>query len=100
MYTPITKSGPRQYLQLVKGYRDAQGKAKQKVVANLGRIDTLEADDMEALIKGLQRAVGRPESLPDAPRFETARSFGDVWMLHQLWQELGLSRALRRTLRS
>lgn len=100
MYTRITRSGPRQYLQLVKGYRDAQGKAKQKVVANLGRIDTLEADDMEALIKGLQRAVGRPESVPEAPRFETARAFGDVWMLHQLWQELGLSRALRRTLRS
>ena len=99
MYTRITKSGPRQYLQLVKGYRDAQGKAKQKVVANLGRIDTLEADDMEALIKGLQRAVGRPDSVPDAPRFETARAFGDVWMLHQLWQELGLSRALRSSRR-
>lgn len=100
MYTRITKSGSRQYLQLVQGYRDAQGKAKQKVVANLGRIDQLASEDMDALIKGLQRAVGRPESVPDAPRFDTARAFGDVWTLHQLWQELGLSRALRRTLRS
>ncbi len=79
MYTRITKSGPRRYLQLVQGYRDANGKAKQKVIANLGRIDQLEAEDMEALIKGLQRAVGRPESVPDAPRFDTARAFGDVW---------------------
>ncbi len=100
MYTRITKSGPRRYLQLVQGYRDANGKAKQKVIANLGRIDQLEAEDMEALIKGLQRAVGRPESVPDAPRFDTARAFGDVWALHQLWQELGLSQALRRALRS
>jgi len=100
MYTRITKSGPRRYLQLVQGYRDAQGKPKQKVIANLGRIDQLKAEDMDALIKGLQRAVGRPESVPDAPRFDTARAFGDVWTLHQLWQELGLSQALRRALRS
>lgn len=54
---------------------------------------------MDALIKGLQRAVGRPESVPDAPRFDTARAFGDVWTLHQLWQELGLSQALRSSRR-
>lgn len=100
MYTRITKSGPRRYLQLVEGYRDANGKVKQRVVASLGRLDQLEAADLEPLIKGLQRAVGRPESLPEAPQFETARAFGDVWTLHQLWQELGLDGALKRALRS
>ena len=39
MYTRITKSGSRRYLQLVEGYRDEQGRVKQRVVANLGRID-------------------------------------------------------------
>lgn len=86
MYVRITQSGPRRYLQLVEGYRDANGKVKQRVVANLGRLDQLEATDLEPLINGLQRAVGRPESLPDAPQFETARAFGDVWALHQLWR--------------
>lgn len=100
MYTRITKSGPRRYLQLVQGYRDDNGKVKQRVVANLGRLDQLEASDLDALIKGLQRAVGRPESLPEAPRFDTAKAFGDVWALHQLWQELGLGEALKRALRS
>jgi hypothetical protein len=100
MYTRITKSGPRQYLQLVEGFRDERGKVKQRVVANLGRIDQLDAKDLEPLIHGLQRAVGRPESMPDAPVFESARSYGDVWALHQLWQELGLGDALRRALRS
>nr|WP_242513177.1 hypothetical protein [Halochromatium salexigens] len=100
MYTRITQSGPRRYLQLVEGYRDAAGKVKQRVVASLGRVDQLEAGDLEPLIHGLQRAVGRPESLPGAPVFETARSYGDVWTLHQLWQELGLGEALRRALRS
>lgn len=100
MYTRITQSGPRRYLQLVEGYRDAAGKVKQRVVASLGRVDQLEAADLEPLIHGLQRAVGRPESLPDAPVFETARSYGDVWALHQLWQALGLGEAVRRALRS
>ena len=100
MYVRITKSGPRRYLQLVEGYRDADGKVKQRVVASLGRLDHLEASDLDALIKGLQRAAGRPESLPEAPRFDSARAFGDVWTLHQLWQELGLGAALQRALRS
>jgi len=100
MYTRITKSGPRQYLQLVEGFRDEHGRVKQRVVANLGRVDQLEAKDLEPLIHGLQRAVGRPEAMPDAPVFESARSYGDLWALHQLWQELGLGDALRRALRS
>lgn len=100
MYTRITKSGPRQYLQLVEGFRDDKGKVKQRVVANLGRIDQLDAKDLEPLIHGLQRAVGRPEAMPAAPVFESAKTYGDVWTLHQLWQELGLSDALRRALRS
>jgi len=100
MYTRITKSGPRQYLQLVEGFRDDKGKVKQRVVANLGRIDQLDAKDLEPLIHGLQRAVGRPEGMPAAPVFESAKTYGDVWALHQLWQELGLGDALRRALRS
>jgi len=45
MYTRITKSGPRQYLQLVEGFRDEHGRVKQRVVANLGRVDQLEAKE-------------------------------------------------------
>lgn len=100
MYARVTKSGSRRYLRIVQGYRDASGKVKQRVVANLGRLDQLEADDLKALITGLQRAVGQPESLPEGPQFEAAKAFGDVWLLHQLWEELGFAPALRRALRS
>lgn len=100
MYTRITKSAPRRYLQLVQGYRDASGKSRQRVVANLGRLDQLEADDLKALITGLQRATGQPEVMPAPPQFETAKAYGDVWLLHQLWEELGFGTALRRALRS
>ena len=100
MHTRITKSGSRRYLRIVQGYRDANGRVKQRVVANLGRLDQLEADQFKPLITGLQRAVGKPESMPQPPRFETAKAFGDVWLLHQLWEELGFGQSLRRALRS
>lgn len=100
MYTRISRSGGRQYLQLVEGYRDEQGKVKQRVVANLGRLDQLSEKSLDPLIRGLQRAIGRPESVPDEPEFETARAFGDLWALHQLWHELGLDHAIRKALRS
>ena len=100
MYVRVTKSGNRSYLQIVEGYRDDAGRVKQRVVANLGRLDQLGEKDVSALIHGLQRAVGLPETLPQAPKFDSAKAFGDVWLLHQLWHELGLSDAVRRALRS
>lgn len=100
MYVRVSKSGNRSYLQIVEGYRDEAGRVKQKVIANLGRLDKMGEKDLSALIHGLQRAVGRPETLPEPPKFDTAKAFGDVWVLHQLWHELGLSDAVRRALRS
>jgi transposase len=100
MYVRVSKSGNRSYLQIVEGYRDEAGRVKQKVIANLGRLDKMGEKNLSALIHGLQRAVGRPETLPEPPKFDTAKAFGDVWVLHQLWHELGLSDALRRALRS
>ena len=100
MYVRVSKSGNRSYLQIVEGYRDDSGRVKQRVVANLGRLDQLGEKDVSALIHGLQRAVGLPEALPQAPKFDAAKAFGDVWLLHQLWHELGLADAVRRALRS
>jgi len=34
------------------------------VLASLGRLDQLDAKDLQPLINGLQRAVGLPESMP------------------------------------
>lgn len=100
MYVRVSKSGNRSYLQIVEGYRDDVGRVKQKVIANLGRLDKMGEKDLSVLIHGLQRAIGRPETLPEPPKFDTSKAFGDVWVLHHLWHELGLSDALRRALRS
>ncbi len=96
MFVKITKSGPRQYVQLVESYRDDQGRSKSRTVATLGRLDKLA--EMDSVISGLIRLTGsKAANLQIAPQlaqapvveFESARAFGDVWALDQLWKELG-----------
>ena len=52
MYVKVTKSGPRQYVQLVEAFR-----AKQRTVATLGRLDKL-GDDLESVVQGLCKITG------------------------------------------
>lgn len=100
MYTKITQSGGRRYLQLVDGFRDENGKVRHRVVANLGRIDDLTPQKLDPLINGLNRALGRAHNTSSEVISETALSFGDVFALHELWKELGFDHALGRALRS
>jgi hypothetical protein len=100
MYTRISKSGGRSYLQLVEGHRDAEGKVRIKVVANLGRLDRLSPEKLDPLINGLNRAVGRLENTAHEITHDPARTYGTVFALHELWKDLGFDRALNRALRS
>ena len=100
MYTRISKSGGRSYLQLVEGHRDAEGKVRIKVVANLGRLDRLSPEKLDPLINGLNRAVGRLENTAHEISHDPARTYGTVFALHELWKDLGFDRALNRALRS
>ena len=81
-------------MQLVEAYRDASGKPKQRTVATLGRLDQLSTE-LESVISGLLRVTGK--ALPEKPStpevtFESARDFGDVWALSELWNSLGFDR--------
>lgn len=99
MYTRITRSGGRSYLQIVEGFRTEAG-VRQRVVANFGRLDHLEGAKLDPLIHGLQRALGRvPVSAP-VPQYDTALAFGDVYALNELWSSLGFGEAIKRALRS
>jgi hypothetical protein len=62
MYTKITRSGGRQYLQLVEGYRNEEGKVRHRVVANLGRLEDLNPAKLGPLINGLNRAIVRSDN--------------------------------------
>jgi hypothetical protein len=96
MYVKVTTSGPRQYVQLVESYRDDAGRVKKRTIATLGRLDQI-GDDLEAVIRGLSKISGNPTPSLDKPHitFESARAFGDVWALTELWNTLGFQH-LRR----
>jgi hypothetical protein len=57
MFIKLTKSGPRQYLQLVEAFRDDSGGSKQRTVATLGRLD-LKGDSLQSMRDGLTRLLG------------------------------------------
>jgi len=100
MFVRINESGGRRYLQVVESYRNAAGKPRHRVVANLGRIDGMEDGHLDALIRGLCRAAGRDEPAKLDITHAPARAFGDVFALYELWKDLGFDRALARALRS
>ena len=47
MFTRVTRSGGRAYLQLVESYRNDAGDPRQRVVATLGRMDQLTPKDLD-----------------------------------------------------
>ena len=102
MFLKITRSGPRQYLQLVEAFRDGAGKAKHRTLVTLGRLDQLSGS-LDAVISGLLKITGRPDVLNAAlppVEFESARALGHVWALNELWETLGfgeLRRVFRKT---
>lgn len=100
MYARVTKSGGRSYLQLVESYRVEGGAVRQRVIANFGRLDQLEPKDLEPLINGLNRAIGRTSSDAFTPEYDSAKAYGDVFMLHELWNQLGFAKVIRKALRS
>ncbi len=100
MFTRVTESGGRRYLQIVESFRNDAGKPRLRVVANLGRVDGMKEGQLDALIRGLSRVAGRDEPAKTEIAWEGARSYGDVFALHALWKDLGLDRALGRALRS
>ena len=110
MFIKVTRSGPRQYVQLVEAYRDDCGRPKQRTVATLGRLDQMDSS-LESVISGLLRVTGQPvvspatsaatsrrlsgasgAALAPVVHFESARDFGDVWALTPLWSSLGFDR--------
>lgn len=96
MFIKVTSSGGRRYAQLVESFRNEQGVPRQRTICTLGRVEP--GGDVDKLIAALQRAQGvvgescavvAPDTLAGL-QFLDARAAGDVWVLFQLWQSLGL----------
>jgi Domain of unknown function (DUF4277)/Transposase DDE domain len=96
--TKVKRSGREyNYLQLVEGYRDENGKVRHRVVANLGRKDALkDSGQLEALAGSFARL--------DPPMAGTRRSVGPLLLVEHFLRELNVKEivdgALPRSARS
>ncbi|MFT0534466.1 IS1634 family transposase [Castellaniella hirudinis] len=100
MYIKITRSGGKRYVQLAESYRNDEGKPRQRVIANLGRLDDSASQAhamMAALLQATGQQAGAVSGVLDTAQFESARALGDVWALTVIWKQLGLDR-LRKVL--
>jgi len=86
----------RKYLQIIESYREG-GRVRQKIIANLGRLDELIASGtLEKLSDALSRYVEKKELLCKAEELmaTSALSFGPVPIFSSLWKKLGLPEAI------
>jgi transposase len=94
------KNKTYRHLQVAESYRDpAKGNSpRTRIIAHLGTIEGLGEEQIEKLISGLQRAIGKaPIGQPHStaqPQLLFARDHGHVHAVGGVWDRMGLSRAL------
>jgi transposase len=92
MFPHVNKVGEYRYLRLLETYYE-KGKHKQRVVANLGRLDKVK-EDLPKLLKALSRFASQPLVTPDEVQSDDALPWGPVLLARHLYEELGLPRIL------
>lgn len=101
----LTTGGRRYaYLQVVETRRD-QGRVRQHIIANFGRLDDVVASgDLDKVIVGL---VQHSQTLQLISRYrggslvaEWDKLWGPVLVFERLWEELGMAELLHRLVRS
>ena len=89
----------RTYLQIVQTRRIGN-KVRQKVIANLGRLEELQEGSLDRLIQGLTRYSLHKWVKLNAGQLAArrARQWGPAIIFHHLWQELGLEKIVNRVM--
>lgn len=91
------KRGDKVYrhLQIAESFRDPdKGKApRTRILAHLGTVEGLGEEQIEKLISGLQRAIGKQAAEPE---LLFARDYGHIHAVGGVWDALGLSAVLVR----
>jgi transposase len=82
-----------QYLQILESYYH-QEQSKQRVVANLGRIDLL-GDKLDRLVSSLNKYCKNKLVAPDQIACKQALPWGQVLLVRHLWEQLTLDEVLR-----
>jgi len=102
MYLRITKRRNRdgtevRYYQLAENAWNAErGHAVAKVVYNFGRADELDHDDLRRLASSILRVVGDGSVAGNDVTIRDAWPYGVVWVIEQIWKQLGVEDILRR----
>ena len=95
------KRGDKVYrhLQVAESFRDKSkgGAPRTRIIAHLGTVENLGQEQIERLIAGLQRAIGKKADGAEGFEFSFARDFGHVFAVAGVWDLLGLSKALSRS---
>lgn len=90
------------YYQLAENIWDPErGCAVAKVIYNFGRADEVDGDKLRRLAKSIVRVFGAQDG-PEAGdvRIRDTWPYGGVYVLEQLWAELGIGRELTSRARS
>jgi hypothetical protein len=94
------RQGNKEYrsLQIAESFRDPEkgGAPRTRILAHLGTLENLGEKQIEKLIAGLQRALGREASEERIGELLSARDFGHVYAVCETWNRLGLSQTLDR----
>lgn len=94
MFARVITAKGKKYLNIINGYRDDNGKVKQEVIANLGRIDELNKSSIEKIaIKLLQsiksdKKVSDKSSIPDIKEIDRY-NYGFIAYKH-IWNRFKL----------
>jgi transposase len=99
MYVGTVRVGDREYVRIVESVR-VDGKPRPRVIASLGNLEDLRSS-IPTIIRGLHRVLGEEATVP-SPDLENIdhAEIGVALVVNALWEELGLSRLLRRLFRS
>jgi len=92
--TTTTKNGKRyDYLKIVKSYRDKKGRSRQKVVANLGQVETL-GNKLDSLVEKLRKYCKKNFFLPEEIKGEGTPIWGPILLARSLWDTIEMPKIL------
>jgi len=92
----VTQNGKSYtYLQLVHNRRDPSGKVKTDVILKLGREDLISSAFVSDMVEALAPYADRELTSADTTfQFLRSREIGVVWFLNELWNRLGMGKAI------
>ena len=102
MYLRITKRRNKdgtevRYYQLAENeWNASRGHAVAKVIYNFGRADEIDPDDLRRLASSILRVVGDGSVAGDGVTIRDAWPYGVVWVVEQIWKQLGVEGILRQ----